>query len=62
MNSSLRKYLDEHGAQPVDPAVIAAYEKSMREVTIPKIIEDMKANARAVAKIRLVPLFGIGVR
>jgi hypothetical protein len=45
--SGLREYLKSRGAKPVDPAVMAEYDRQMREETIPAIERDMKAQARA---------------
>lgn len=49
---TLEEYFARNGT-PADPAVIAEYERSMREVTIPAIERDMRANARAAHYLRL---------
>lgn len=54
---SLKKYLEQRGAVPADPKIIENYERQMREVAIPKIIEDIRANAKRVAEIRQKVLF-----
>jgi hypothetical protein len=49
---SLKEYFKRNGT-PADPAVIAEYERQMREETIPAIERDMKESARRNHYFRL---------
>lgn len=49
----IKEYFKLKGAKPVDPAIMAEYERQMREETIPKIVADLKAQARAAHFARL---------
>ena len=44
--SAISDYFKQRGAKPVDPAIVAAYERSMQD-TIPRIIAAEKASRRA---------------
>ncbi len=57
--SAIMAYIERAGIRtsPVDPAVLAEYDRAMREEVIPKIIDEMKANARRVAELRHRVLF-----
>jgi hypothetical protein len=50
---SLQAYLWKLGAKPLDPAIFAEHERSMREEVIPKILADLKAARRAAHFARL---------
>jgi hypothetical protein len=52
---SILDYCAQRGIEviPVDPAVMAEHEQSMREDVIPKIERDLKAQARAAHYFRL---------
>lgn len=49
---TLKQYFERLGT-PADPAVVAEYERSMREDTIPKIEADLKEQARRAHYLRL---------
>lgn len=49
---TLKEYFARHGT-PADPAVMAEYEKSMRENVIPAIERDMKEQQRLAHLARL---------
>lgn len=57
MAQDLAQYMKERGAAPLDPKALEEYVAEMQETVIPKIIEDMRQNLRAVARIRFKPLF-----
>jgi fructose 1,6-bisphosphatase len=57
MAKDLAQYMKERGAAPLDPKALEEYVAEMQETVIPKIIEDMRQNLRAVARIRFKPLF-----
>jgi hypothetical protein len=53
------RWLEEQGIEttPVDPAVVAEYERVMREKTIPAILKAERENAKRVAEMRRKVLF-----
>lgn len=56
MNKGMQRYLDslpEGSVRPADPAILAEYERSMREETIPAIERALKAQHRAAHFLRL---------
>jgi hypothetical protein len=52
MNKGLDDYIEKLRAEgkvrSIDPAIMAEYERQMREETIPKIEADIRANAERV--------------
>lgn len=52
---SILDWLERQGVKttPADPAIIAEYERQMREETIPKIIAAQKEQARLAHYLRL---------
>lgn len=56
---SILRWCAEQGIEvsPGDPAVIAEYERSMREETIPAIEKAMREQARLAAEFRYKVLF-----
>lgn len=51
-HETLKEYVDRVG-EPVGPAVMAEYDRSMREDVIPKIEASMRGQARAAHYLRL---------
>lgn len=53
MSDGLKDYLAGKETRLVDPAVLAEYDRMMREEVIPQIVADQKAARRAAHFARL---------
>ena len=55
MNERLKDYLSKRGAKPLETKVIKSYAKTMREKTVPLILEDIKQREQLAAESRYIP-------
>lgn len=55
MNENQKDYLLKRGAILLDNSEFEDYIKTMNEVTVPKIIEDIKQSEQLAAELRFMP-------
>ena len=55
MNENQKDYLLKRGAILLDNSEFEDYIKTMNEVTVPKIIEDIRQSEQLAAELRFMP-------
>ena len=56
MNKSLKNFLSQLNAQPLDPEILDEYKKEMTERVIPEIVDAVKERQRLAAESRINPI------
>lgn len=55
MKERLKNYLSKRSTKPLDASVVESYTKTMKESTVPEIIDDIKQNEQLSAELRFLP-------
>ena len=52
MDKRLRQYIEKQDTRPLDPKILENYTKTMTEIVVPKIIENIKRREWRAMELR----------